>query len=59
MVYNGTFNVLVSDYKFNSCTLYIVLFVLILVISIIIRSVFIYLSWYSKMSITNFYYEYK
>ena len=42
MVYNKTFNVLVGDYKCGSCTLYIVLFAVILVIGVIIGSVFNY-----------------
>ena len=56
MVYNETFNVSVGDYKCRSCTLYILLFVVILVGRVIIHSVFIYLYWYSKKDITNFYY---
>ena len=56
MVYNETFNILLNDYKCNSFTLYIVLFVAILGISVIIGSVFIYFYWYSKKNITNFYY---
>ena len=56
MVYSETFNILLNGYKCNSYTLYIVLFVVILVISVIIGSVFIYLYWYSKKNITNFYY---
>ena len=55
MVYKNTFNVLVTDYKCGFCTLYIALFVVILVVSVIIGCVFIYL-WYSKKNITNFYY---
>ena len=57
MVYNETFNILLNDYKCNSCALYILLlFVVTLVISVIIGSVFIYFYWYSKRNITNFYY---
>ena len=56
MVYKETFNILLNDYKCNSCALYKVLFVVILVISVIIASVFIYLYWYSKKNITNFHY---
>ena len=41
MVCKKTFNVSVGDYKCGSCTLYIVLFVVILVIDVIIGSVFI------------------
>ena len=50
------FNILLNDYKCNSCTLYIALFVVILVISLIMGSDFIYIYWYSKKNITNFYY---
>ena len=56
MVYNETLHILLNDYKCNSCTPYIVLSVVILVLSIIIASVFIYLYWYSNKNITNFYY---
>ena len=45
MVYNKDFNVLVSDYKCGSCTLYIVLFVVILVIDVISGNVFVYFYW--------------
>ena len=48
MVYNETFNILLNDYDCDSCTLYIVLFFVILVISVIIGSVFIYCYWYLK-----------
>ena len=49
MVNNKTFNVSVGDYKCNSAdTLYIALFVVILVTSIVISSVFIYIHWYLK-----------
>ena len=44
IIYNMTFN----DYKSSSCALYIVLFVLFLVTSIVISSVFIYFYWYLK-----------
>ena len=40
----------------SSCTLYIVLFAVLLVISTVIITVFIYFSWYSKKNITNAYY---
>ena len=56
MVYNETLNVSLSDYKCGSCTLHIVLFVVFLVTSTVIGTVFIYLYWYSKNNITNFYY---
>ena len=51
MIYNGT----VNNYEnvCNSCTIYIVLFVILLVIRISIRSVFIYFHWYLKRSNTN------
>ena len=55
MIYNKTLNVSLSDYKCNSCTLYIVLFVVFLVTSTVIGVVFIYFYWYSKKNITNFY----
>ena len=48
MIYNGTLNASLSDYKCNSCTLYIALFVVILVTSIDISSAFIYIHWYLK-----------
>ena len=48
MVYNETLNASLSDYKCNSCTLYIALFVVILLTSIVISSVFIYIQWYLK-----------
>ena len=48
VVYNKTFNVLVGDHKCGSCTLYIVLFVAILVIGVIIGSAVIYCHWYLK-----------
>ena len=48
MVYNRTLNASLSDYNCNSCTLYIALFVVILVTSIVISSIFIYIDWYLK-----------
>ena len=48
VIYNGTLNASLSDYKCNSCTLYIALFVVILVASIVISSAFIYIHWYLK-----------
>ena len=36
MIYNGIFDILLNDYKCNCSTLYMVLFVVILVISVII-----------------------
>ena len=50
MIYNETLNVSLSDYKCGSCTLYIVLFVVFLVTSVIISAVFIYFHWYLKKS---------
>ena len=50
MIYNETINVSSSDYKCGSCTLYIVLFVVFLVTSVIINAVFVYFYWYSKDS---------
>ena len=47
VIYNGTLNASLSDYKCNSCILCIALFV-ILVTSIVISSVFIYFHWYLK-----------
>ena len=54
MIYNGTLN----DYEqiFNCCSVYIVLLVIFFIISISIRSVFIYFHWYlnkSKTGVTN------
>ena len=46
MIYNETLNVSLSDYKCGSCTLYIVLFVVFLITSVIISSVFIYFHCY-------------
>ena len=46
MVSNGTLNASFSDYKCNSCTLYIALFAVILVKSIVISIVFIYIHWH-------------
>ena len=49
MVYNETLDVIsLNIYKCNSFTLYIVLFVVFLVTSICISSIFIYFYWYSK-----------
>ena len=56
MIYKETLNVSLSDYRCNSCTLYIVLFVIFLVTSIVISAAFIYFYWYSKKNIINFYY---
>ena len=61
MFYNETFNIIPLDaillnvYKKvrNSCTIYIVLFILIFITSICICSVFIYFHWYLKKSSTN------
>ena len=51
MIYNETLSTIpLNDYKIvcGSCTLYIVLFVMFLVISAAISAVFIYFYWYSK-----------
>ena len=45
MIYNETLNVSLSDYKCGSCTLYIGLFVVFLLTSVIISAVFIYFHW--------------
>ena len=50
MIYNETLNVSLSDYKCGSCTLYIGLFVVFLLTSVIISAVFIYFHWYLKES---------
>ena len=52
IIYNGTLN----DHKkvCSSCTIYIVLFAIFLIISISISSVFIYFHWHLKGSNTNF-----
>ena len=50
MIYNETVNVLSSDYKCGSCTLYIALFVVFLVTSVVVSAVFIYFYWYLKQS---------
>ena len=56
MIYNETQNVSLSDYKCGSYTVYIVLFVVLLVTSTVISTVFVYFYWYSKKNIPNFYY---
>ena len=48
IVYNKTFNVSVGDYKYSFCTLYILLFVVILIVSVIIGGVFICCHCYLK-----------
>ena len=50
IIYNETLNVSLSDYKCGSCTLYIVLFVVFLVASVIISAVFTYFYLYLKES---------
>ena len=58
MVYNETLNTIpLNDYKkvCGSCTLYIVLFVVFSVTSIVFSTAFTYFYWYSKKNITNFY----
>ena len=51
MIYNGTY----TDYKkvCSPCTIYVLLFAIILIISTIISSLFIYFHWYLKTSNTN------
>ena len=56
MIYNEALNVSLIDDKYNSCTLYIVLFAIFFMTSVIISSVLIYFRWYFKKTITNFYY---
>ena len=53
MIYNGT--IPLNDYGkiSNSCTVYIVLLVMFLVVSISISSVFIYFYWYLKRRYTE------
>ena len=53
MIYNETSNVSLSDYKCGSCALYIVLFVVFLIASVIISSTFIYFHWYLKKMMFN------
>ena len=56
MIYNGTLNAVpLNDYKSvcSSYTIYIVLFAILLVISTIISSVFIFFLWYLKRINTN------
>ena len=51
MIYNETLNAIpLNDYKkvCNSCTVYIVLLAILLIMSVSIRSVFIYFHWYLK-----------
>ena len=52
MLHNETLNVIpLNDYKkvCNSCTIYIVLFAVFFITSILISSVFSYFQWYSKI----------
>ena len=56
MIYNETLNNSSRYYKCNSCTRYIVLFVMFLVISTVTSAVFIYFYWYSKK--TKRYYKF-
>ena len=54
MIYNETLNVIpLNDYQkvCNSCTIYIVLFAIFLVISAIISNFFIYFHWYLRKNI--------
>ena len=55
MICNETLNVSLSDYKCNSCTLYIVLFAVFLITSVIISAVFINFYWYLKYSNAQLY----
>ena len=51
MIYNETLDeITLNDYKIvcGSCTLYIVLFVIFLVISAVNSALFVYFYWYSK-----------
>ena len=48
MIYNEALNVSLIDDKYNSCTLYIVLFAIFFMTSVIISSVLIYFRWYFK-----------
>ena len=59
MIYNETLDrIPLNNYKkvCGSFTLYIVLFVVFLVTSIVISTAFIYFYCFSKRNITNFYY---
>ena len=55
MIYNETLNVSLTDYKCNSCSLYIVLFAVFLRAIVIFIAVFIYFCWYSKKSNAQLY----
>ena len=57
MIYNETLIVSLRDYKCSSCTLYIVLFAVLLTTSVIISVVFIYFHWYLKESNYQLYYK--
>ena len=61
MIYNDTLDTIpLSAYKkVGNCTLYIVLFVVFLVTSTVISSIFIDFYCYSRKKITNAYYYYK
>ena len=49
MIYNETLNAIPLNAKvYNSCTIYVVLLVILLIISISISSVIIYFHWYLK-----------
>ena len=58
MIDNGTLNAITLNYEkvCSSCALYIVLFAVFLVSSMVISTVFIYFYWNSKKNITNPYY---
>ena len=58
MIYNEILNAIpLNNYKnvYNSCTPYIVLFAVFLVVSTVISTVFIQFYWYSEKNITNAY----
>ena len=48
MIYNETLNDSISDYKCGSCMLYIVLFAIFVVTSIVTSAAFICFYWYPK-----------
>ena len=59
MIYNETLDTIRLNYYkkvCGSCAIYIVLFVVFLVTSLVISSAFIYFYWYSKKNITKFCY---
>ena len=59
MIYNETLNAIpLNDYNkvCGFCTLYIVLFVVVLVLRTVINTVFVYFYYYSRKNISNVYY---